>query len=173
MYFGGNRRWVPLNIEHTEHNEFVVRCARSLKCNNVKVLSRLSLIFRVNVVMNRTVVVDSDWRFNFHSKIAIYNSLRVVVLLEERKDNKGIESQMELREKKDEKYVNKKQEKGQWKTGLPFYKPLYLENSPVLGNGKSLAHLCSLLLSDIFGKWLISFFIYFSFYLFLQFLADT
>ena len=26
--------------------------------------SRLSLIFRVNVVLNRTVVVDSDWRFD-------------------------------------------------------------------------------------------------------------
>ena len=26
--------------------------------------SRLSLIVRVNVVLNRTVVVDSDWRFN-------------------------------------------------------------------------------------------------------------
>ena len=41
MYFGGDRRWVPLNIEHTEHNEFVVRCARPLKwarCHNVNVL---------------------------------------------------------------------------------------------------------------------------------------
>ena len=26
--------------------------------------SRLSLIVRVNVVLNRTVVVDSDWRFD-------------------------------------------------------------------------------------------------------------
>ena len=26
--------------------------------------SRLSLIIRVNVVLNRTVVVDSDWRFD-------------------------------------------------------------------------------------------------------------
>lgn len=41
MYFGVDRRWVPLNFEHTEHNEFVVRCARPLKwarCHNVKVL---------------------------------------------------------------------------------------------------------------------------------------
>ena len=27
-------------------------------------ISRLSMIVRVNVVLNRTVVVDSDWRFN-------------------------------------------------------------------------------------------------------------
>ena len=37
----------------------------------------------------------------------------MVVLLEEREDNKGPESQMELREKKGEKYVNKKRGKGQ------------------------------------------------------------
>ena len=28
------------------------------------IISRLSMIVRVNVVLNRTVVVDSDWRFN-------------------------------------------------------------------------------------------------------------
>ena len=27
-------------------------------------ISRLSMIVRVNVVLNRTVVVDSDWRFD-------------------------------------------------------------------------------------------------------------
>ena len=27
-------------------------------------MSRLSMIFRVNVVLIRTVAVDSDWRFN-------------------------------------------------------------------------------------------------------------
>ena len=32
--------------------------------NNIIIESRLSLIVRVNVVLNRTVVVDSDWRFN-------------------------------------------------------------------------------------------------------------
>ena len=28
------------------------------------IISKLSMIVRVNVVLNRTVVVDSDWRFN-------------------------------------------------------------------------------------------------------------
>ena len=32
--------------------------------NHLSFKSRLSLIVRVNVVLNRTVVVDSDWRFD-------------------------------------------------------------------------------------------------------------
>ena len=35
-----------------------------LFCREYHLKSRLSLIVRVNVVLNRTVVVDSDWRFD-------------------------------------------------------------------------------------------------------------
>ena len=35
-------------------------------------ISRLSLIVRVNVVLNRTVVVDSDWRFDITCAVVIF-----------------------------------------------------------------------------------------------------
>ena len=38
----------------------------------VHLKSRLSLIVRVNVVLNRTVVVDSDWRFDNLSAVVIF-----------------------------------------------------------------------------------------------------
>ena len=40
----------------------IINCERFEPRSHFK--SRLSLIVRVNVVLNRTVVVDSDWRFN-------------------------------------------------------------------------------------------------------------
>ena len=51
--------------------------------------------------------------------------------------------------KKGEKYVNKKREN----RTIPFQKPLYLENSPVLGNDEkaSLSYVPSKT-SDLFGK---------------------
>ena len=47
--------------------------------------SRLSLIVRVNVVLNRTVVVDSDWRFNnavviFRVKVSCITSVDGIIL---------------------------------------------------------------------------------------------
>ena len=46
---------------------------------------RLSLIIRVNVVLNRTVVVDSDWRFNnavviFRVKVSCITSVDGIIL---------------------------------------------------------------------------------------------
>ena len=48
---------------------------------------RLSLIVRVNVVLNRTVVVDSDWRFNnlcgmviFRVKVSCITSVDGIIL---------------------------------------------------------------------------------------------
>ena len=41
--------------------------------NNIdKVKSRLSLIVRVNIVLNRTVVVDSDRRFSITCAVVIF-----------------------------------------------------------------------------------------------------
>ena len=54
--------------ENTRHSVFLIEiglwkvCERFEPRSHFK--SRLSLIARVNVVLNRTVVVDSDWRFN-------------------------------------------------------------------------------------------------------------
>ena len=45
-------------------------------CSTVKgrshFISRLSMIVRVNVVLNRTVVVDSDWRFDITCAVVIF-----------------------------------------------------------------------------------------------------
>ena len=43
--------------------------------------SRLSLIVRVNVVLNRTVVVDSDWRFDTTCAVGIFRGNYVAMLL--------------------------------------------------------------------------------------------
>ena len=40
------------------------KCKKKGKIVVFQKLSRLSLIVRVNVVLNRTIVVDSDWRFD-------------------------------------------------------------------------------------------------------------
>ena len=51
---------VPRNTAASKLGNF------SVKCLNPEIISqsRLSLIVRVNIVLNRTVVVDSDWRFD-------------------------------------------------------------------------------------------------------------
>ena len=47
-------------------------------------ISRLSMIVRVNVVLNRTVVVDSDWRFDnlyiFSVKVSCITSVDGIIL---------------------------------------------------------------------------------------------
>ena len=41
-----------------------LRCHGDSDFNKTQIKSRLSLIVRVNAVLNRTIVVDSDWRFD-------------------------------------------------------------------------------------------------------------
>ena len=48
---------LSLEIRRTPNHCWSHKCNKALK-------SRLNLIVRVNVVLNRTVVVDSDWRFD-------------------------------------------------------------------------------------------------------------
>ena len=50
------------HVQNLMHNYYNVFCERFEPRSHFK--SRLSLIVRVNVVLNRTVVVDSDWCFD-------------------------------------------------------------------------------------------------------------
>ena len=77
---GGEAGHGQLNIEIEWYMLFYLQWLQKLQVdNNVKyievnmwmcrffkyyIYSRLSMIVRVNVVLNRTVVVDSDWHFN-------------------------------------------------------------------------------------------------------------
>ena len=51
---------LPSGIFHPLTASPLKSTVRSMSSNNINTKSRLSLIIRVNVVLNRTVVVDSD-----------------------------------------------------------------------------------------------------------------
>ena len=56
---------VFLPSEHTTVKWPILKHTTPQALTGLKTIkSRLSLIVRVNVVLNRTVVIDSDWRFN-------------------------------------------------------------------------------------------------------------
>ena len=64
--------WFPLILGYSKRTRNFAASLKNWQCPGIlhdaitvgHFKSRLSLIVRVNVVLNRTVVVDSDWRFD-------------------------------------------------------------------------------------------------------------